>query len=45
MENSVEPIVLEEIAGQSAFVSDAKGWRDGDNWPSAVLLYGRPGRS
>ena len=43
MENSVEPIVLEEIAGQSAFVSDAKGWRDGDNWPSAVLLYGRPG--
>lgn len=43
MENSIEPIVLEEIAGQSAFVSDAKGWRDGDKWPNAILLHGRPG--
>lgn len=43
MENSIEPIVLEEIAGQSAFVSDAKGWRDGDNWPNAILLHGSPG--
>jgi len=43
MENSIEPIVLEEIAGQSAFVSDARGWRDGDKWPNAILLHGSPG--
>ena len=43
MENSTEPLTLEDIAGQTAFVSDAKGWRDGGSWPRAVLLHGMQG--
>jgi len=43
MENSIEPIVLEEIAGQTAFTSDAIGWRNSGKWPNAILLHGRPG--
>ncbi len=43
MENSIEPLVLEDIAGQTAFVSDAMGWRDGGQWPRAVLLHGMQG--
>lgn len=43
MENSTEPLVLEDIAGQTAFVSDAMGWRDGGQWPRAVLLHGMQG--
>ena len=43
MENSPEPLVLEDIAGQTAFVSDAMGWRDGGQWPRAVLLHGMQG--
>ena len=37
-----EPMVLDDIAGQSAFIADAKGWRDGE-WPAAILLHGPPG--
>jgi len=43
MENSTEPLTLEGIAGQTAFVSDALGWRDGGKWPRAVLLHGMQG--
>ena len=43
MENSTEPLTLEDIAGQTAFVSDALGWRDGGKWPRAVLLHGMQG--
>ena len=43
MENSTEPLTLEDIAGQTEFVSDAKGWRDGGSWPRAVLLHGMQG--
>ncbi len=43
MENSTEPLTLEDIAGQTAFVSDAMGWRDGGAWPRAVLLHGMQG--
>lgn len=43
MENSTEPLTLEDIAGQTAFVSDAMGWRDGGKWPRAVLLHGMQG--
>ena len=43
MENSTEPQTLEEIAGQTAFVSDAMDWRDGGKWPRAVLLHGMQG--
>jgi replication factor C small subunit len=43
MENSTEPQTLEDIAGQTAFVSDAMGWRDSGSWPRAVLLHGMQG--
>ena len=43
MENSNEPLILGDIAGQSAFVSDAKGWLSTDKWPRAVLLHGMQG--
>lgn len=43
MENSIVPLTLEDIAGQTAFVSDAMGWRDGGSWPRAVLLHGMQG--
>tara|TARA_R110000787_G_scaffold179634_1_gene291513 strand:- start:1973 stop:2887 length:915 start_codon:yes stop_codon:yes gene_type:complete len=43
MENSTEPLVLEDIAGQPAFVSDAMGWRKTGKWPRAVLLHGPAG--
>ena len=43
MENSTEPLTLEGIAGQTAFTSDAMGWRDGGKWPRAVLLHGMQG--
>jgi len=43
MENSTEPQTLEDIAGQTAFVSDAMGWRNGGKWPRAVLLHGMQG--
>ena len=43
MENSTEPLILGDIAGQSAFVSDAKGWLSTEKWPRAVLLHGSSG--
>jgi len=43
MENSTEPLILGDIAGQHAFVSDAKGWHSTGKWPRAVLLHGMQG--
>ena len=43
MENSTEPLILGDIAGQSAFVFDAKGWLSTEKWPRAVLLHGSSG--
>tara|TARA_R110002051_G_scaffold321564_3_gene409553 strand:- start:630 stop:1589 length:960 start_codon:yes stop_codon:yes gene_type:complete len=39
----VRPAALEDIAGQAAFISDAKGWRETDKWPDALLLFGPAG--
>ena len=40
---TTEPQSLEELAGQSKFVSDAKSWRKSGEYPNAILLYGPPG--
>lgn len=39
----IRPTALDEIAGQTAFVSDAKGWKETGKWPDAILLYGPAG--
>ena len=38
-----EPVIIEDIAGQSVFVSDAMSWRENVKWPRAVLLHGMQG--
>jgi replication factor C small subunit len=38
-----EPTTLDEIAGQSAFVTEAKRWAEQGEYPPAVLVHGPPG--
>lgn len=38
-----EPLTLDEIAGQTAFVTEAKRWQEKGEYPPAVLVYGPPG--
>ena len=38
-----EPLTLDEIAGQTAFVTEAKRWQEKGEYPAAVLVYGPPG--
>ena len=38
-----EPLTLDEVAGQVAFVTEAKRWQEKGEYPPAVLVYGPPG--
>lgn len=38
-----EPMTLDEVAGQTAFVADAKRWQEKGEYPAALLVYGPPG--
>lgn len=39
----IEPLTLDEVAGQTAFVTEAKRWQEKGEYPPAVLVYGPPG--
>lgn len=39
----IEPSTLDEVAGQTAFVTEAKRWQEKGEYPPAVLVYGPPG--